>query len=115
MEIRRGYRLRENDSVTNKYTDHNEQRPFPLCVDIMNSRAAAGVCSFVGSHIRSDDPPVRPDLSWGDQTPHFISWPLLHSPCLFLFLHLLSLPSALAFAVFFSVSARVPLGHNLHP
>lgn len=93
--------------MTNKYIDHNELlSPFPLCVAIMNTQCSRWCPFFHRLYIRSDTLPVKPDLSWGDQTPHFISWPLLHSPCLSLS-NLLSLPLALALLVFFSVSARV--------
>ncbi len=99
---------RKDGGVTNKYIDVNEPlSPFPLCVAIMNAQCSWRCPFFRGLYIRPDTPPVRPDLSWGDQTPHFISWPLLRSPCLFLST-LLSLPLALALPVFFSVSAGAP-------
>lgn len=75
---------RKDGGVTNKYMDRNEPpSPFPLCVAIINGRCSRWCPFFHGLCITSDTPPVRHDLSQGDQTPHLISWPLRHSPCLF--------------------------------
>lgn len=102
--------------VTNKYTAHNEPPSLfsPLCVAIRIPSAAARVYSVWGSYTRSDTPPERPDLSRGDQKPHFISWPSAtpphhpHPAPLLPLLHLSSLPPAWALLVFFSFSARAP-------
>lgn len=89
-----GWKWTERGVSLIKYIDSNELLSlFPGCVAIMNA-----LCSWWCFHcfcIRSDTPRVRPGPSWRDQTPHFIPWHLLRSPCLFP-PHLSSLPLASA-------------------